>query len=212
MIDCRFVPVASWPGKKKESYARKNSPYRAGYQDTLDALERELRHLKAKDILIQAYFELKDIRNDGWPKSSSRPKEPGVILTFTGNDGKTLSMPCDTYRDWEANLRAIAFTLEDLRAINRRGVAQTGEQYRGWQQLPPVEESMPLNPAEAAAVLRQEGVALMPGLILQFVNNAREAIRLALLRSHPDKGGTDLRFRRVQAARAILAKHHGQTI
>ncbi len=207
MIDCRFVPVATWPGKKKIS--RQNSPYRAGYANTLDALERELRHLRAKDILIQAFFDLKDIRNDGWPKSSARPKEPGVILTFTGQDGKVLSMPCDTYRDWEANLRAIAFTLEDLRAINRRGVAQTGEQYRGWQQLPPVADPAPVTPSEAAEVLRKEGSDLSTSVILQWQNSAREAIRIALLSSHPDKRGSAERFQRVQAARAILSKHHG---
>lgn len=213
MIDCRFVPVGEWPGKKKASYNRKSSPYSAGYQDTLDLLEKELRHLAAKEILVQVYFELKDIRNDGWPKSSARPKEPGVILTFTGKDGKVISMPCDTYTDWEANLRAIAFTLEDLRAIIRRGVAQNGEQYRGWQQLPPTtqpEEAM--NDVRAAGVLINEGAGYAYMAILRDPMTATAAVRVAALRAHPDKGGTTERFLKVQQARAVLSKHHGVAI
>lgn len=217
MIDCRFVPVGAWPGKKKNSWERKASPYRAGYQDTLDHLEKELNHLRAKDILVQAGFELKDIRNDGWPKSSARPKEPGVILTFVGKDGKTMSMPCDTYKDWEANLRAIAFTLEDLRAINRRGVSQSGEQYKGWQQLPPAEAPAgPMSAATAATILAREsgetGAAGSAHDILKWNSAAATAARFALLRVHPDKGGTAERFHQVQKAREALSKHHGVAI
>ncbi|MEO7778491.1 MAG: hypothetical protein ABIY63_13245 [Fibrobacteria bacterium] len=213
MIDCRFVPVSDWPGKKQSQYAQKKTPYRAGYQDTLDHLERELNHLKAKDILVQAYFALKDIRNDGWPKSSARPKESGVVLTFVGKDGKTISMPCDTYRDWEANLRAIAFTLEDLRAINRRGVSQSGEQYRGWQQLPPKTTApAEMNAAEAAEYLVREAGFGDASAALRLHVEACLLVRNALLRAHPDKGGTSDRFRLVQSARAALAKHHGVAI
>ncbi len=213
MIDCRFVPVGAWPGKKKASWDRKTSPYRAGYQDTLDHLEKELNHLRAKDILVQAGFELRDIRNDGWPKSAARPKEPGVILTFLGKDGKTISMPCDTYKDWEANLRAIAFTLEDLRSINRRGVSQSGEQYKGWQQLPPAEQPAKQMDAEmAAGIFILEGAAGPLIQILKYSDSAIAAARVALLNSHPDKGGNSMRFQQVQRAREVLSAHHGVRI
>jgi len=46
-------------------------------------------------------------------------------------------MPCDSFRDWEANLRAIALSLEHLRAVDRYGVTtEEEEQYTGWLRLP----------------------------------------------------------------------------
>lgn len=40
----------------------------------------------------------------------------------------------DTYEHWQANVRAIALTLEALRAVDRYGATQ-GRQYAGFQQL-----------------------------------------------------------------------------
>lgn len=92
-------------------------------------------------------------------------------------------------------------------------MAQTGEQYRGWQQLPPTGgQAAPMNPTAAAEVLRTEGVTISVGSILQFSENAREAVRVAMLRAHPDKGGTSERFMKVQQARAVLANFHGVAI
>lgn len=80
MIDARFVPIEVWPGEKRK--VRRDSPFRGSWKNTLDTLERELGHLKAKDILVQAYLGLADIRNDGWPKAAARPSEPGVVVSF----------------------------------------------------------------------------------------------------------------------------------
>ncbi len=83
MIDARFVPVESWPGEKTPSRKRKKAPFGSTYSKNLDDLERELRHLGAVDIIIQAYFRREDIRNDGWPRSSApKPSDPGIILSF----------------------------------------------------------------------------------------------------------------------------------
>lgn len=37
---------------------------------------------------------------------------------------------------WQANIRAIAKTLEHLRDLDRWGVTKRGEQYTGWKALP----------------------------------------------------------------------------
>src|SRR5690349_1395878 len=116
MIDCRFKPIEKWPNQPTPQWKRQDSRFKAGWSQTLDLLERELNHLRAKDISIKGFFAAKDIRNDGWPKSSARPTQPGVILSFQSKQGR-LVMPCDKYKDWESNLRAIALTLEHLRAV-----------------------------------------------------------------------------------------------
>src|SRR5688572_5904821 len=48
-----------------------------------------------------------------------------------------MAFPCDRYHEWEANLRAIALTLEQLRAVKRYGAtSEKREQYTGWLRLP----------------------------------------------------------------------------
>ena len=136
MIDCRFKPIEKWPSKPTPSWSRQRGQFKAGWQKTLDLLERELNRLSAKDITVEGFFRPADIRNDGWPKSSSRPTQPGVILSFSTKQGRMV-MPCDRYDNWESNLRAIALTLEALRAVERYGaVSEQQEQYTGWLKLP----------------------------------------------------------------------------
>ncbi len=190
MIDARFVAVDHWPGTKTASAARKHSTFRASYAKTLDVLERELHHLRAKDILIQAYFERRDIRNDGWPRSSARPSEPGVIVTFSVKTG-TMSFPCDRFDGWEDNLRAIALSLEALRQVDRYGVTRNNEQYRGFAQL------------QEAAHGRASAIDFFTRLTgwdrQQVQADPQGAYRLACRAVHPDvRGGSHEKFTEMQ--------------
>lgn len=51
VIDCRFKPIDQWPHQQTPSWKRKKSPFKAGWSQTLDLLEKELNHLQAKDII-----------------------------------------------------------------------------------------------------------------------------------------------------------------
>lgn len=185
MIDCRFKPIEKWPSKPTPGYARFRSPFKAGWQQTLDLLERELNYLKAKNISIEGFFHPSQIRNDGWPKSSARPNQPGVILGFDVERGRMV-MPCDRYTDWEANLRAIALTLERLRSVERYGiVTEQQEQYTGWLRLPAAAATD--EAVECAKLLIQHAcVGYFPSQVLGeqklFDGVWREAVR----RTHPD--------------------------
>jgi len=64
-------------------------------------------------------------------------------------------MPCDSFKDWEANLRAIALSLERLRAADRYGVTtEEKEQYIGWLRLPATSQTDDLT--ELASKLIEE--------------------------------------------------------
>ncbi len=188
MIDCRFKPIENWPSKPTPEYRRQYSRFKAGWSQTLDLLERELNHLKAKEITIEGFFSSNEIRNDGWPKSSARPSQPGVVLSFTTKQGRMV-MPCDSFRDWEANLRAIALSLEHLRAVDRYGVtSEEKEQYTGWLRLPAAGATD--EAVECAKVLIQNAcVGYFPSQVLGdqkvFDSVWREAVR----RTHPDTNG-----------------------
>ena len=140
-MNARFVPVETWPGDKRRLYQRRPSPFRGTWKNTLSTLDRELSHLGAREVLVQGYFRLEDIRLDGWPRSGASPSEPGVIVSFTTKNGD-LSFPCDTYTQWPDNLRAIALGLAALRAGERYGVTRRNEQYKGWAKLRPAPTQM----------------------------------------------------------------------
>jgi hypothetical protein len=207
MLDARFRPLERWPRKRTPDYSRRRSTFRARYSDTLDMLEKELGYLNAKNVVVEADFATKDIRNDGWPKSSARPKTSSVILSFESKHG-ALSLPCDHFDAWEDNLRAIAFHLHHLRKSDLYGVTQGGEQYKGWAALPAAGESGISTVASAAQFLSRHG-GYGQVTIEQSSETCETAYRCAARKLHPDAGGENHLFQQLQVAIGILRKHHG---
>jgi hypothetical protein len=206
MIDIRFRRIEKWPGTRTPSYRRRRAQFRSTYSKTLDQLEVELKHLRARDIVIQAGFGLDQIRNVGWPRSSARPhSDTGVIVSFRTPQGE-LSFPCDRYQDWEDNLRAITLSHAALRAVDRYGVTQHAEQYRGWQALPAPAPSNAMTRDIAATVLANYSM-FTPGEVMTDSAKREEAYRQAAKRAHPDAGGSHEAFVLVQQAKRALEQN-----
>lgn len=201
MIDLRFVPVEHWPGQKTPSAQRKDGRFRVSYAGILDDLEIELIRLKATSIIVQAYFVREDIRNDGWPRSHAEPTEPGVILSFTSKAGN-LSYPCDTYHTYDDNLRAISLTLAALRAIDRYGVSQHGEQYKGWLKLPPAPDKMTKEDAF-------QFFGLYSHTKIVDADTLKAAYREAARVLHPDSGAPSQHFIMLGQAQTALKEAYG---
>jgi hypothetical protein len=166
-----------------------------------------LRHLCAKQVIIQTYHFIEDLRRDGLPKASARvPQSPSVILSFNSKHG-ALSYPCDTFTKWEDNLRAIALALEALRTVDRYGVTKTGEQYRGWTALPPV-DSKTLEQEAAEFISRHSPSQFVTSSILSSVTVFQDAYRHAARKLHPDTGGKHEDFVKLQQFADVLKKKH----
>jgi hypothetical protein len=211
-LQATFRPLGAWPGKETASYSRKRAAFRIGYADRLNLLDHELQKLRAKDIVIQAQFDAKDIRQDGWPRSSARPKGPAIIVSFVGSKGP-LSFPCDRYTAWEDNLYAIALSLEALRAVDRHGVTQNAEQYKGWAQLPPPSRSVEatgFSTRESAAIWLASHSGMPKDYILDDPNVADRAYRAAAKALHPDAGGSTEEFQRLGAAIRVIRGEPGR--
>jgi hypothetical protein len=138
MLNATFRPLLQWSGPTTKT--RKEAAFRSTWVQTLDLLEYELGKLRARDVVIQIEDPngIRGIRNDGSIRLLDQkyfPSKAGVILMFESPKGN-ISMPCDRYDCWRDNLRAIALSLEALRAVDRYGVTRGNEQYRGWAQLP----------------------------------------------------------------------------
>jgi hypothetical protein len=174
-------PIVVWPGELTRS--RRPSPFKAEWSATVRLLEDELRHIGGKDVVLQRAFSEEDLRLDGEPRAGARALHPGVILSFDSRFGP-LRYATDAFENWEANLRAIALSLEALRAVDRYGVSRRGEQYVGWKALPDGR----LSKAEARKWVEEHG----------------GSIAAALKETHPDHGGSAADLQRTLEARRIL--------
>lgn len=195
-MEYQFRPIERWPVTPTDGRNRKRGPFRAGYRDTIELLDRELRHLGGKQIVIQAYLQPRDIRNDGMIRADARPSDPGIILSFESKHGP-LSYPCDTFTDWQDNLRAIALAIEALRTVDRYGVTKRGEQYKGWTQLPP---------PNGDHWTQAQAIEFMRAFVgRQLDGEGIDAwLRRAEFKSHPDHGGNPEDFKKVQQARKLI--------
>lgn len=193
-----YRPIMSWPSQLKSS--RKRSQFKATWGMTLDLLGTELRYLRADNIVFQIAVKEEDIRIDGRKRPHVKHSHPGVILSFDSRFGP-LSYPCDTFDNFEDNLRAIALALEALRKVQRYGVGLSGEQYRGWKALPSGNSNGKMNADQAKAFILANGNGITNGV----VSSLTEAYRQAMRNLHPDRnGGDESHFKKLQEAKDVL--------
>lgn len=196
----QFRPIERWPGDMTPAAERSSRwSFRANYHQTELLLARELEHLKAENVIIQLALPANKIRRDGFPYADAKPDHPGVILSFESPRGN-LSFPCDTFELWQHNLRAIALALEALRKVDRYGVTQNNEQYKGWAKLTGPQ------PVFATKTDAFEWLAEMIGWNLDAVRQSvRAAYKVAAAKLHPDRNnGDETQFRKLQAAKELL--------
>jgi hypothetical protein len=130
----RYQPIQVWPHAPTPPADREVSKFSADYNQTLDELELEILKLDGSDVILQGFWPKSNMRNDGWPMAIAKADSPGVIVSFSTRLGN-LSYHGDRFKHWKDNLRAIAKTLEALRAIQRYGTVAGDEQYRGFVAL-----------------------------------------------------------------------------
>lgn len=196
-IQVQFEPIDKWP--EKPTVSRKASKFKTRWSDTCKLLERELLHLGCRRLVIQLDCDRSQIRQDGLPRADARAR-PGVILAFQSKHGP-LRYPCDTFYDWQDNVRAIALALEALRTVDRYGVTKRAEQYKGWAALPSPNGDHWSTKEQAREFLK---TILGKDLFAIFANNDEQLLLRSEMKTHPDKGGNPDDFKKVQQARKLL--------
>lgn len=194
-----FRPIQEWPEERTRNPQR--ARFDTGYEETKALLERECRHLGAREVVIQVAIAESDIRVDGtYPKANARAAHSGVIVSFDSKHGP-LRYATDTFTHWGDNLRAIALGLEALRKVDRYGISKGGEQYRGWNALPA--GAAPMGTVDQAIALLHEHA---PGVEWEYddPDDVRRAFRVASKSAHPDTGGDPALFRQLTEARDLL--------
>ena len=204
--NAQFRPLDQWPGERTK--ARRDATFRATYLQTLDLLESELKHIGARDVIIQVEkLTSADIRNDGWPRLGNWVNGyggPGVVLSFESPKG-SISMPCDKFGDWQDNLRAIAKSLEALRMVDRYGVTRGNEQYRGWAKLEaPGAKNGKMDRDAAVRFLCSLHKSPPENMARLSADKIRDICRTARIENHPDRGGSHEIFVAIGEAERVL--------
>ncbi len=217
-----FRPLGVWP--RAETKSRRSAPFKATYQSTLVLLDRELLNLRAKSIVVQADVSEDDIRLDGMLRSDAKVKRPNIIIAADTKFG-ALQYLCDEFYHWQANVRAVALTLERLRLAELYGVTKRGEQYTGFRALP-MGDTPPVGAAtandffssadsavdwvdnEVAASMGISSPKRGSGVLLKDKEMLRSFIREAARIFHPDnlKTGNVEKFQKLQAAKELIEK------
>lgn len=175
-----FRPLPTWPHPRTAK--REDDRFDSTYQQTLELLEHEIGKLGGANVIVGAGFRESDLRLDGLPRAGRRQDpymHPGIEVSFDSRHGP-LVYATDTFRDWKANLRAIALGLKALRDMERWGFARRGQQYAGFLALAPGGP----DPERGRRLVEQHG-----------------GIRAALMATHPDHQGDPRDFADVQAFR-----------
>ena len=188
-----------WP--RTQPWRRSQSPYQLNFVRARDELVRELKLLRARDVVVSTNIPL---RKDGLPLAGmSEPNDPGVAVYWTehGSDGQLISrvVACDAWRTVRANLRAVGMAIAALRALKRTGATQVVEKaFGGFAALPP---------GRAARDWR-EVFCWTPGAIAGR-QDIEARFKQLLLERHPDRGGSDDQVRELVEARECALREMG---
>lgn len=181
-------PIERWP--LPDTRGRPYAPFRADYSDTEELLNRELRTLNARGVVVIQVVTRNgagDVRRDGMLRAQAKTEHPGVRLSFESKHGP-LTYATDAFAGsynrpgWQQNLRAIALGLEALRKVDRYGISRSGEQYRGWQQLEAGPAQSPID-----VLARWAG----PQFGAQYRDDLPRLVRAARIGAHPDRHDGD---------------------
>lgn len=198
-----YRPLQRWDPPTTEW--RAESAFSAGWDQTLTLLQREADMLDDSRYSVEVVIEIDGpITKGGVPFSRAAVDSPRVAVSFESRHGP-LRYQADTYGSWRDNVRAIALSLQALRAVSRWGLGARGEQYTGWTAIGTG------RPMPAGAMTVDEAKRFMAAAARYDVTHAvwgpeqvNEAYRRAAKILHPDVGGDPAMFRQLTDARDLL--------
>ena len=199
-----FRPLR-WTGPETPEEKRRSvNTFKASWDSTQDLLDRELWYLYAENLVIAADFREQDIRLAGMPRSNARlPLHPGVLVAFDSKHGP-LIYRTDSCAFWQHNVRSIALGLEALRAVDRYGVTNSGEQYTGWKAVGSGIVVPPVITKEVALVELARLAGWAPISDTADKEHLGRAYRAAARRHHPDVGGARENWDQLQDVVKVL--------
>lgn len=187
---------------KPETASRKNATFRTAWHATERDLGQEADRLGVpgdEPLTISVDVAESDLRVDRKGiLAHVNVRSPRVIVWLPNTEHGDMSFQLDAFTHWRDNVRACALGLRDLRRLDRYGMADTGQQYRGFAALPSAGASTDV----AATVIAE--AAHIP--LDEVYADPKAAVRQAQVRTHPDRGGDPDAFQRVTEMAEVLLR------
>ncbi|MCW8829974.1 MAG: J domain-containing protein [Gammaproteobacteria bacterium] len=179
-----------WP--RTEKHKIEYSRFRVTQETAQNCMLNEIRKLGGTSAVLSTNIRL---RQDGLPYASQRPPEDrGVAVYFQYKD-KPMVFACDKYIQVGDNIHAIGKTIEALRGIERWGASDMMERaFTGFMAL----ENTP--DKTWREVLDYYG---------DDIDDANVAYKKARTKAHPDKGGSQEAFYKINQAWAQAERELG---
>jgi hypothetical protein len=169
-----------WP-KTEPNKREAGQQFKATLAGALEGLRKEVTRLGCKNLVLSSNYTL----------GNERPKEPAVVAYFEYN-GNPVAIPCDRWSKIEANVRAIALTIEAMRGMERWGAKHMiTAMFSGFTALP--ERTGP----SCWDIL---GIKAEPLPTEQVI---MAAYRTKAQAAHPDRGGSQEAFVQLNQAKDI---------
>lgn len=178
-----------WPHGWPRTESPQRSRFDTSFAQARDGVIDELNRMGVPDYHVVISTNIQT-RRDGLPYANMRePDDKGVAVYFTLHS-RQQCIPCDRWDRVKDNLQAIRKTIDALRGLERWGAdSMVNAAFRGFAALP--------DPASTggehwADVLQISSDAPWP--------DVRDAYQRARRFAHPDAGGSNEAFNRIQAA------------
>lgn len=202
MIEVAFKYMAHQPWKPVH---KDSKGLRATWSKAFEKLRYELNRISAKDVVVEAGYKPSQVRADGWPYSNAKPDHGQIRVNYT-RDGIPFSFFFGGWKEPEMNAYMIALTLERLRAVERYGCAQGGEQYSGWAKLPPGGGIQTAEWASIEDAMRFLSKTADGDVVSVLAKDLDMIYRQAARKAHPDAGGSNELMAKVNRARDFVER------
>jgi hypothetical protein len=205
----RPISDRTWLG----SMGKEATRFKAKWSQTEDLLMTEIGYLRGRDVVIEMDITESDLKLNGELRANARPTTSAAVVAFESKHGPLLYR-CDRFYtpyygqgpEWQHNVRAIALTLQALRAVDRYGATETGQQYTGFKALG-AGRAMP-----ASHMTSDEAIAILADLhgypteyYAAEPTELKSAYKFARALSHPDRhDGDRTLWDQVEQAAAVL--------
>jgi DnaJ-domain-containing protein 1 len=191
------VSDLDWPtgfDRTKPAKRERNNRYEASLRDSIDDLEAELQRLGVDHWRLSTAAQHQK-QNPKYPYADANPDDPSAVVRWT-MDGDQYAVACDAYSRLRDNVRTLYLYVREKRKMGTRPV-ETGESEFANARLPSGDED--------AAVIASEP----PHEVLGVSRDAdqseiRKAFRQRVQTAHPDHGGSEAEFKRVQDAKEAM--------
>lgn len=191
MIEILYRALVAWPFKLTPHYSRRDWPNARNLTlgKALNDVREELRLMYCEST---AYIEVdtleRNVRQDGQLRADARVNSPGCIIYAKHRKLGDLRWACDAFSRLEYNVRAIAATIENLRAVERYGCIRDAEQFRGFKAIAATSSAtLPVEAAIAILAKYSKAIDVQSSTKEEFAI----AVRTAKSKTHPDLFGGD---------------------